>query len=566
MLDAFHVVRLGTQVLDEVRRRVQQETLGHRGLKDDPLYKIRGLLRHGAENLTDRQLAKLNTCLELGDPDWAVTVAWSAYQQLRSAYATKGNDGRRTAETIIASFPACPIPEVARPGRTLRQWRQQVLAYFDTAGVSNGGTEAINLLIEKTRRLARQNQSAVATPVLLINWKVLSTMPGLRLTQQERNRIEAMWIAGLTFPDIAAVLGRDRSTIWREVSRNHSRTHGLKHAGRQRGEALRAVVTRGHGLYRWGYEADAAHARAASRARRPRQVKLGFVPTPRASAKRYRPRGTASAGWGSGFARGVPTELRVVVLDKLRRRWSPMQISAWLSVQHAERPELQVSHETIYQALYVQARGGLRKELTRQVALRQGRRVRRPKSATAGAVRSARPWAEGFNISLRPAEAADRAVPGHWEGDLVLGARGTSAMVTLVERSSRYVMLGHLPDTRDSSSVMTVLSTLAQRLPEHLLRSLTWDCGTEMASHRTFTVISNCPVFFADPHSPWQRGSNENTNGLLRQYFPKGRTDFKLTTQNQLDEVAAELNDRPRQTLAWQTPRHTLSAFVATTA
>jgi transposase len=154
VLDAFHVVRLGTQVLDEVRRRVQQDTLGHRGLKDDPLYKIRGLLRHGAENLTDRQVAKLNACLEAGDPNYEVTVAWSAYQQLRAAYATKGKDGRRIAEKIIASFPTCPIGEVARLGRTLRQWRQQVLAYFETSGVSNGGTEAINLLIEKTRRLA----------------------------------------------------------------------------------------------------------------------------------------------------------------------------------------------------------------------------------------------------------------------------------------------------------------------------------------------------------------------------------------------------------------------------
>jgi transposase len=154
VLDAFHVVKLGTQVVDEVRRRVQQDTLGHRGFKDDPLYKIRGLLRHGHEHLTDRQIAKLNACLEAGDPDYEVTVAWSAYQQLRSAYATKGSRGRDIAEKVIASFPSCPIPEVARLGRTLRQWRQQVLAYFDTSGVSNGGTEAINLLIEKTRRLA----------------------------------------------------------------------------------------------------------------------------------------------------------------------------------------------------------------------------------------------------------------------------------------------------------------------------------------------------------------------------------------------------------------------------
>ena len=154
VLDAFHVVKLGTQVVDEVRRRVQQDTLGHRGLKHDPLYRIRGLLRHGVEHLNQRQLTKLDTCLQAGDPDYEVTTAWSCYQQLRSAYTTKGQAGREIAEQVIASFPSCPIPEVARLGRTLRQWKQQVLAYFDTNGVSNGGTEAINLLIEKTRRLA----------------------------------------------------------------------------------------------------------------------------------------------------------------------------------------------------------------------------------------------------------------------------------------------------------------------------------------------------------------------------------------------------------------------------
>jgi transposase len=155
VLDAFHVVRLGTQVVDEVRRRVQQDTLGHRGHKHDPLYKIRGLLRHGHEHLSDKQVARLNAGLETGDPNWEVTVAWSCYQQLRSAYTAKNpNQGRNIAEKVIASFPSCPIPEVARLGRTLRSWKQQVLAYFASKGVSNGGTEAINLLIEKTRRLA----------------------------------------------------------------------------------------------------------------------------------------------------------------------------------------------------------------------------------------------------------------------------------------------------------------------------------------------------------------------------------------------------------------------------
>jgi IS30 family transposase len=240
-------------------------------------------------------------------------------------------------------------------------------------------------------------------------------MPGPRLTQRERNRIEAMWIAGLTFPDIAAALGRDRSTVWREVRRNHSHTHGPKHDGREKGRSLRSVAERGHGLYRWGYDAQAAQARALARARRPRQVKLGFRPTPRSSPRPYRPRGAAPTGWGSGFARGLPTDLRTIVVGRLRRRWSPQQISSWLAHHFAEYPELQVSHETIYQALYVQSRGNLRRELSNQVALRQGRRVRRRRSAAAGAVRSARPWADGFNIRTRPPEVADRAVPGHWE-------------------------------------------------------------------------------------------------------------------------------------------------------
>jgi transposase, IS30 family len=157
-------------------------------------------------------------------------------------------------------------------------------------------------------------------------------------------------------------------------------------------------------------------------------------------------------------------------------------------------------------------------------------------------------------------------VPGHWEGDLVIGARGSSAIVTLVERSTRYVMLGALPGSRASEQVIDVLSDLAQRLPEHLLRSLTWDCGSEMAGHVSFTVATGCPVFFCDPHSPWQRGSNENTNGLLRQYFPRSATDFRTWTQQALDEVAIELNGRPRETLGWNTPAQKLEELLVATA
>jgi IS30 family transposase len=229
-------------------------------------------------------------------------------------------------------------------------------------------------------------------------------------------------------------------------------------------------------------------------------------------------------------------------------------------------PEMRVSHETIYQAIYVQGRGGLRAELTRQVALRSGRTQRRPQKTAAGAIRSHRPWVNGFHISARPAEAADRAVPGHWEGDLLMGKANRSAIVTLVERSKRFVMLGALPDGRTSEAVIEVLSRLIQRLPEQLRRSLTWDQGSEMAYHPAFSVVTGCPVFFCDPHSPWQRGSNENTNGLLRQYFPKGETDFRTITQEQLDDVAAELNGRPRQTLAWKTPAEALNQVLVATA
>jgi IS30 family transposase len=261
--------------------------------------------------------------------------------------------------------------------------------------------------------------------------------------------------------------------------------------------------------------------------------------------------------------------LRALVLAKLRRRWSPAQIAAWLRGTFPDRPELRMSHEAIYQAIYVQSRGGLRAELKRALAdkraeaLRSGRAARRPQSRQA---RSGRAWiSDAVRISARPAEAADRAVPGHWEGDLLIGKAGRSAVVTLVERATRYVMLGRLPagGDRDAASVAGVLSELAVRLPEHLRRSLAWDQGAEMAEHAAFTVATGCPVYFCDPHSPWQRGANENTNGLLRQYFPKGSFDFTAITQAELDEVAHELNTRPRQTLGWDTPARRLDLALA---
>jgi IS30 family transposase len=262
-----------------------------------------------------------------------------------------------------------------------------------------------------------------------------------------------------------------------------------------------------------------------------------------------------------------PGQLREEVLRLLRRRYSPEQVSGWLRVTFPDRPEMRVSHETIYQAIYVQARGNLRAELTRQVALRSGRARRRARPAAGGAVRSNRAWV-GMNISQRPAEAADRAVPGHWEGDLVEGGHGgarggAGAVITLVERSTRYVILIALPGGKVSEHVTTQLAAAMARLPQRLRASLTWDQGIEMARHTHFTLATDCPVFFCDPHSPWQRGSNENTNGLLRQYYPKGRTDFTKISQEDLDTVADELNDRPRKTLGWAKPSHKMAQLIS---
>jgi IS30 family transposase len=243
----------------------------------------------------------------------------------------------------------------------------------------------------------------------------------------------------------------------------------------------------------------------------------------------------------------------LVVEAKLALRWSPQQISGWLVQAFPDEPEMRVSHETIYLSLFVQSRGALRKELARY--LRTGRMSRRPvgytRSNGGGQLRGT------VHISQRPAEAKDRAVPGHWEGDLIFG-KGMSAVATLVERHSRFVMLIALPDGHTADAVASALATKIVELPDQLRRSLTWDHGKEMAQHARFSIGTGVPVYFCDPRSPWQRGSNENTNGLLRQYFPKRSTDLRLVSQAQLDAVAAELNGRPRHTLAWRSPSQAL--------
>jgi transposase, IS30 family len=242
------------------------------------------------------------------------------------------------------------------------------------------------------------------------------------------------------------------------------------------------------------------------------------------------------------------------VETKLELRWSPEQLAGWLPQAFPGDGEMRVSHETIYLSLFVQARGALRKELTRY--LRRGHVTRRRRGHSIsnghGQLRGT------LHISERPAEADDRAVPGHWEGDLLCGKRMT-AVATLVERHSRFVMLVALPHGHSADVVADALATHISALPEQLRRSLIWDQGKEMAAHARFTVETDVPVYFCDPRSPWQRGSNENTNGLLRQYFPK-RSDLAPFSQADLDDVAGELNGRPRQTLGWLSPSHALDA------
>jgi IS30 family transposase len=322
------------------------------------------------------------------------------------------------------------------------------------------------------------------------------------LSLAEREEIALGVGCGESAAVIARRLGRAVSTVTRELARNGGRR---------------------------GYRAVGADARALERARRPKLAKLARSPRLRAEVER-----------------------------RLRERWSPQQIAARLRLDFPDDPEMRVSHETIYQSLYVQSRGALRRELAGQ--LRLGRSRRRSKGVRpGGGLREIVPIAE------RPPEVDDRAVPGHWEGDLILGKAGRSAIATLVERQTRFAMLVELPQGRNAESVRVALTESIQRLPEALRRTLTWDQGKEMAEHARFTIDSNVRVYFCDPSSPWQRGTSENTNGLLRQYFPKG-DDLAHYDQHHLDEVADELNGRPRQTLNWMKPSEAFDQLIATTA
>ena len=258
----------------------------------------------------------------------------------------------------------------------------------------------------------------------------------------------------------------------------------------------------------------------------------------------------------TGNPKLVPgSQLWTQVVAGLNHKLSPEQIAGRLRLEFADRHDMQVSPETIYQALYVQAAGGLRHELTVEKALRQGRTSRRPQSKLA-ARRSNRSWIGEATISNRPPEAADRAIPGHWEGDLVIGRGGSSALITLIERASRFTLISRI-DIHDTATVTSRLTDMVQGLPHALFRTLTWDQGVEMAGHSTFTTATGCPVYFADPHSPWQRPTNENGNGLIRDYYPKG-TDFTQIPDADITAMQDQLNTRPRKILSFATPAETL--------
>jgi IS30 family transposase len=318
-----------------------------------------------------------------------------------------------------------------------------------------------------------------------------------RLSLAEREEISRGLVSGDSLRSIAARLGRAASTVCREVAVNGGRVR---------------------------YRAHDADAAAWARALRPKARKLA-----------------------------VCVSLAVAVEDKLGLRWSPQQIAGWLAATYPGEAEMRVSHEAIYTSLFVQTRGGLRKELTRY--LRTGRATRRPIGYSIyngqGKLRDI------VSIRERPAEAEDRAVPGHWEGDLIFG-RGMSPVGTLVERWSRFVLLVWLPGGHSSELVTAALAAKIKTLPAQLWRSITWDQGKEMALHAQFTIDTGIQVYFCDPKSPWQRGSNKNTNGLLRQYLPH-KADLRTFTETDLDAIAAQLNGRPRQTLGWMTPSQKLA-------
>jgi IS30 family transposase len=334
---------------------------------------------------------------------------------------------------------------------------------------------------------------------------------GSRLSLVEREEIACLRAAKMGVREIAREIGRSPGTISRELARNGS----------------------GDGRYRASVAQQRADERARDAGRASNPVKLA-----------------------------TNLQLRREVQDRLKQNHSPEQVSRRLREDFPEDSELQVSHEAIYQALYIQGRGALKRELTKH--LRTGRSMRKPQrqAATRTARRGGHPIKDMVNISERPPEAADRAVPGHWEGDLITGAENKTAIGTVVERTTGFVILLHLPENHGALAVQDAITTAMADLPEMLRKTLTWDQGSEMTNHAQIADATGLTVYFCDPHSPWQRGTNENTNGLLRQYFPKS-SDLSIHGPGILDRVAIEINNRPRKRLAWRTPAEALDKLLS---
>ena len=337
----------------------------------------------------------------------------------------------------------------------------------------------------------------------------LTPPTGRFLTLPEREEIALGLASGKGIRAIARLIERSPSTVSREIARNHSDAHRL-----------------------WAYRATLAQAKSEARASRPQVAKLAANP-----------------------------QLRSRVQAGLRLRWSPRQIAARFALRYPQDPEMWVSHETIYASLYVQGRGALRKDLSG--CLRTGRAVRKPRKRVRGETRGKIP--NMINISQRPPEVADRAVPGHWEGDLIVGKDSGSAIGTLVERTTRYLILLYLPGRHGAEEIRDAMLQAIPTLPKQLWRSLTWDQGSEMSRHGEITVATDLDIYFCDPHSPWQRGSSENTNGLLRQYFPKG-TNLSVHPGEHLTYVAGQLNGRPRETLGFRTPTEAMRDLLSGSA
>jgi len=376
-----------------------------------------------------------------------------------------------------------------------------------------------------------------------------------RLSQADRAEIERLIWGGATFEAAAAAVGCSTKSIQRFMAL----TGGLKRRIKER-SALRLSLAEREELSRGLVAGDSLRAIAERLGRAASTISREVAWTGRPGYRAWRADTAAIERGGRPKPAKLALDSRLCreVERGLQAHWSPQQISARLICDYPDDLDMRVSHETIYKTLFIQARGALRKELT--ACLRTGRAQRRPhmRIEQSGAGRLRNP----ILISERPPEIEDRAVPGHWEGDLIIGKGGRSAIGTLVERASRYVVLLHLPHGRTAEDVRAALTRQVSKMPAELRRTLTWDQGKEMAEHVRFSTDTNMQVFFCDPHSPWQRGSNENTNGLLRQYFPKN-TDLSLHSAAHLNAVARELNNRPRQTLNWMKPSEVFGRTVA---